>query len=132
MPAKKFLKLYVEQEVITVDLSSSQFDELAGPILSKMLYGNLLDNLLCRSQEEYRGCPHDGGQHTLRVTLKPDDFNAFLESIVEAAQAGYFGHPTLWVLRVESFVEKIRSERLPKARLRYAYIPAPPGLYYSI
>lgn len=59
----------------------------AGKLLGSMYYGSFLQTAL--SSEQYSGYPHNGGEHTLSLTMSPADVGAFLEIIKET----YPHHP---------------------------------------
>lgn len=73
---------------IRVDVSQPEHTA-AGLLLCKMYYGTVLDDLLAK--HEFSGFPHNGGEHTLRLHLSAEDFDAFLGTIAER----YPHHPGL-------------------------------------
>lgn len=73
---------------IRVDVSQPEHTA-AGLLLCKMHYGTVLDDLLAK--HEFSGFPHNGGEHTLRLHLSPEDFNAFLGAVADR----YPDHPGL-------------------------------------
>ena len=54
----------------------------AGNLLGKMYYSGFLRSVLER--DEYMGYPHNGGQHSLMLKLKPADLPSFFALIREA------------------------------------------------
>ncbi len=61
-------------------LSASQHTP-AGNVLEDILYGDVIGALLKKG--EWTGCPHDGGSHSLSVTLTPSDASAFINLVEE-------------------------------------------------
>jgi hypothetical protein len=124
MAKEKCQRLFVSKEVINVDLSFSQYDEAGcGQLLGMIHYGGFLDGLL--SREEHYGYPHNGGRHTLSVTLEPGALEALLDLIVDAAQNGAFGSKDVWAPRAMEFARIIREERIPGCRLKTEFFSAP-------
>ena len=73
------------------DLSASEQSQ-AGKYLCHLYYHSSILNLIDRDQRS--GCPHNGGEHTLRLKVERKDLDAFLDLILEDfAQPGI--SPTL-------------------------------------
>ncbi len=53
----------------------------AGSLLGRMYYGSFLDATLSRDQRS--GYPHNGGEHTLNLSLSLEDLKAFLDLVLE-------------------------------------------------
>lgn len=53
----------------------------AGDLLGRMYYSGFLDKALSRN--DYSGYPHNGGEHTLHLHLRPADLDAFLALVQE-------------------------------------------------
>lgn len=65
-------------QLVRVDLSQAQHIP-AGNLLSKMFYSGFITDTL--SREQFSGYPHNGGQHSLWLSLTPADMQDFLDIV---------------------------------------------------
>lgn len=72
----------------------------AGKLLGRMYYSGFIDKALILGEESF-GFPHNGGEHSLTLTMQRQDVDAFIE-LVEYA---YDGHPGL-----QDFIHTIREQ----------------------
>lgn len=62
-------------KILFVNASQPQHTP-AGSLLGRMYYHGFLDKLL--SREQYSGYPHNGGEHSLTLSLSEEDLSAFM------------------------------------------------------
>lgn len=84
-------------QILYVDASQPQHTP-AGNLLGRMYYRGFLTTLL--SREQYSGYPHNGGAHSLTLSLSEEDLTAFV-AVVREKYAGDEGLP--------AFLETIES-----------------------
>jgi hypothetical protein len=65
---------------INVTLSSGQ-ETPVGKVLYHFFYSN---RALCEMAPNLSGYPHNGGEHTLRISGEPGECSAFIELMIEA------------------------------------------------
>lgn len=74
----------------------------AGNLLGRMYYRGFLTTLL--SREQYSGYPHNGGEHSLTLSLSKEDLTAFVDTVREK-YAGDEGLPA-FLATIETNLKK--------------------------
>lgn len=93
----------MNERIFNVRASQAQHTP-EGHLLGRMFYGHFLDAVTVSSQRS--GYPHNGGEHTLSLSMTLPDLKAFLDLVLET----FKGHEG-----AVPFVESV------KARFRQAY-----------
>ena len=83
----------------------------AGRIIGELHYGGILEKLLKRD-DEYNGCPHDGGAHTLYLRLTQPDLEAFILLVKEH----YSKKGPTWAERAEAFATHVKTKSYAQLR----------------
>ncbi len=74
-----------------------------GEFLGYLYRANVLDVF---SRDERSGYPHNGGQHSLTLWVRPDDFRAFIELLDEV-----YAENDRWSDRLDAFIKHALGAR---------------------
>ena len=90
-----------DTDIVSIKASQSQYVP-AGDLLGTMYYSGFISAVL--APKEYRGFPHNGGEHSLTLTMPVQDLRIFLGLVRERFS---------WHKGFEEFIASV-TERLQK------------------
>jgi hypothetical protein len=127
---------FQKKEMVYVDLSAGQYTPFGG-ILHSFYYGGkyyILRDMLHFSttssdKSGYSGYPHNGGEHSLRLSLPREEMIAYLEMAAEHAELSMHNH---FVCIVKEIVANLNTNRFYAKKIWEAngdINKAPPAAY---